>query len=56
MLKDDETVGVVILRAEGEQAHLELDYVTRRYRDLSPGEFVWRESGVLRELGIGIAS
>ena len=33
-------------------AHVELDYVTRRFRDFSPGEFVWRESGLLRALGI----
>jgi hypothetical protein len=52
ILKGDETVGVVIIRAEGEVAHVELDYVTRRFRDFSPGEFVWRESGLLRGLGI----
>ena len=28
-----------------------LDYVTPRYRDFSPGEFVWRRSGLLREHG-----
>jgi hypothetical protein len=52
ILKGDETVGVVIIRAEGDVAHVELDYVTRRFRDFSPGEFVWRESGALRQLGI----
>jgi hypothetical protein len=26
--------------------------VTRRYRDFSPGEFVWRRSGLLAEHGI----
>jgi len=52
VLRGDETVGVVILRVEGEVAHVELDYVTRRFRDFSPGEFVWRESGMLRGLGI----
>ena len=51
ILKGDETVGVVIIRTEGSDAHVELDYVTRRFRDFSPGEFVWRESGVLRDLG-----
>jgi hypothetical protein len=44
-------VGVVIIRSEGDVAHVELDYVTRRYRDFSPGEFVWRKSGLLRDLG-----
>ena len=52
ILKGDETVGVVIMRIADDVAHVELDYVTRRYRDFSPGEFVWRQSGVLRDLGI----
>ena len=50
--KADETVGVVLLREEGETAHVLLDYVTPRYRDFSPGEFVWRRSGLLAERGI----
>jgi hypothetical protein len=52
ILRGDETVGVVIMRVVGEVAHVELDYVTKRFRDFSPGEFVWRQSGVLRNLGI----
>jgi hypothetical protein len=28
-----------------------LDYVTPRFRDFSPGEFVWRRSRLLRESG-----
>ena len=51
VVKGDETVGVVLLRCEGEVAHVQLDYVTPRYRDFSPGEFVWRRSGVLRDRG-----
>lgn len=49
--KGDETVGVVVLRGEGDVARVLLDYVTPRYRDFSPGEFVWRHSGALRGLG-----
>jgi hypothetical protein len=30
---------------------VELDYVTPRFRDFSPGEFVWRRSGLLRDAG-----
>ena len=45
--KGDETVGVVLLRTDGETADVLLDYVTPRYRDFSPGEFVWRRSGML---------
>ncbi|MEV7428760.1 GNAT family N-acetyltransferase [Nocardioides sp. NPDC092400] len=51
VLKGDETVGVVVLREDGDVAHVQLDYVTPRYRDFSPGEFLWRRSGVLRDLG-----
>ena len=47
----DETVGVVLIRGEGEVAQVLLDYVTRRYRDFSPGEFVWRRASRLRERG-----
>jgi hypothetical protein len=49
--KGDETVGVVLLHAEGDTAHVLLDYVTPRFRDFSPGEFVWRRSGMLAEHG-----
>ncbi|MDR7253776.1 hypothetical protein J2X46_002766 [Nocardioides sp. BE266] len=50
--KGDETVGVVLLREDGETANVLLDYVTPRYRDFSPGEFVWRRSGMLADRGI----
>ena len=50
--KGDETVGVVLLRKEGDTAKVLLDYVTPRYRDLSPGEFVWRRSRLLADRGI----
>lgn len=50
--KGDETVGVVLLRADGQTAHVLLDYVTPRYRDFSPGEFVWRRSQLLVDRGI----
>lgn len=49
--KGDETVGVVLLDADGDTARVRLDYVTPRYRDFSPGEFVWRHSGLLAEHG-----
>ncbi|GAA1920634.1 hypothetical protein [Nocardioides hwasunensis] len=50
--KGDETVGVVLLQEEGQVADVKLDYVTPRYRDHSPGEFVWRRSGLLAARGI----
>ncbi|WP_107774641.1 GNAT family N-acetyltransferase [Nocardioides sediminis] len=49
--KGDETVGVVLLHADGDTAHVLLDYVTPRFRDFSPGEFVWRRSGMLADHG-----
>ena len=52
MVKGDETVGVVVLRVEGDVARVLLDYVTLRYRDFTPGEFVWRRSGMLQRLGV----
>ena len=51
VVKGDETVGVVLLRADGDVARVQLDYVTPKYRDFSPGEFVWRRSGLLRGRG-----
>ena len=51
VMKGDEAVGVVLLRAEERVARVLLDYVTPRFRDFSPGEFVWRRSGLLREHG-----
>ena len=50
--RDDETVGVVLLRNAGAgSAQVVLDYVTPRFRDFSPGEFVWRQSRILRDRG-----
>jgi hypothetical protein len=52
VVKGDEAVGVVLLEVEGTDALVRLDYVTPRYRDFSPGEFVWRRSDTLRGLGV----
>lgn len=49
--RGDETVGVVLLQREGDVAHVVLDYVTPRYRDFTPGEFVFRRSDLLRTRG-----
>jgi hypothetical protein len=50
--KGDETVGVVLLHLKGDQASIVLDYVTPRFRDFSPGQFVWRSSAILADRGI----
>jgi hypothetical protein len=52
VLKGDETIGVVIVHDAGEgTAQLLLDFVTPRYRDLSPGEFVFGPEGPFRRHG-----
>jgi hypothetical protein len=52
VLRGDETVGVVVLRDRGDGvAQIELDYVTPRFRDFTPGEFVYRRSGVFARQG-----
>ena len=52
VLHGDEAVGVVLLHDEGDGvAQVVLDYVTPRYRDFSPGEFVWRRSRLLTDNG-----
>ena len=49
--KGDETAGIVLIRPDAAVARVVLDYVTPRYRDFSPGEFVWRRSPRLKERG-----
>jgi hypothetical protein len=48
----DEVVGVVLIGAVGtDVAQVELDYVTARFRDFTPGEFVYRRSHLFTERG-----
>lgn len=50
--RGDETVGVVLVHDAGNGlASIVLDYVTPRFRDFSPGEFVWKRSDALRNHG-----
>jgi hypothetical protein len=51
VVRGDETVGVVLIRRDGDVARVLLDYVTPRYRDFSPGEFVWNRTPRLRARG-----
>lgn len=52
VLHGDETVGMVVVRdAGGGVAEVEMDYVTERFRDFTPGEFVYRRSGVFPAKG-----
>ena len=48
----DETAGVLVVRDAGAgTAQVEIDYVTPRFRDFTPGEYVFRRSGLFREQG-----
>ncbi|WP_298455243.1 hypothetical protein [uncultured Cellulomonas sp.] len=52
VLRGDETVGAVVVRDRGAGvAQIELDYVTPRFRDFTPGEFVYRRSGIFARHG-----
>jgi hypothetical protein len=52
VLRGDETVGMVIVRDAGDGVgEVELDYVTARFRDFTPGEFVYRRSGIFGAKG-----
>ncbi len=49
----EETVGAVVVRDVGlGTAVVELDYVTPRFRDFTPGEFVYGRSGVFADHGV----
>lgn len=53
ILRGDETVGVVLTREAGvDTAEVLLDWVTPAYRDFSPGEFVFRDSGLFSGRGV----
>jgi hypothetical protein len=52
VLRGDETVGMVLVRDAGSgTGEVELDYVTERFRDFTPGEFVYRKSGIFAGKG-----
>lgn len=53
VVRGDETVGVTVVRNEGDgEGIVELDWVSPRFRDFTPGEFVHRRSGVFEGLGL----
>ncbi len=52
VLSGDEVVGIVLVRDLGRgTGQVELDYVTPRFRDFTPGEFVYRRSPVFAAHG-----
>ncbi len=53
IMRGDEAVGVVsITEITDGTAKLGLDYVTERFRDFTPGTFVYRDSGMFERLGV----
>lgn len=53
VLADGETVGVVLARRTSPgEAHVDLDYVLPRFRDFTPGEFVYRADGPFARAGV----
>ncbi|MCU0279841.1 MAG: hypothetical protein MUE31_13255 [Candidatus Nanopelagicales bacterium] len=53
VVRGDETVGVVTIAEIREgTADISLDYVTERFRDFSPGTFVYEDSGMFERLGV----
>lgn len=52
ILHGEETAGYVLLHDAGDGlAQIDLDYVTERFRTLSPGQFVFHNSGLLPDKG-----
>jgi hypothetical protein len=52
VVSGDEVVGAVLVRDAGDGvARVELDYVTPRFRDFTPGEFVYRRSRLFTARG-----
>jgi hypothetical protein len=52
VMRGDETVGMVVVRdVGGGVGEVQLDYVTERFRDFTPGEFVYRKSGIFADKG-----
>ncbi|MBO3095324.1 hypothetical protein [Cellulomonas dongxiuzhuiae] len=53
VVRGDETVGVVLVRDVGDGTGVvALDWVTPRFRDFTPGEFVYRDSDVFVRHGL----
>jgi len=53
VVRGDEAVGVVVVAAtQAGEGRVELDWVTPRFRDFTPGEFVYARSGVFTEHGV----
>lgn len=53
VMRGDEAVGVVVVAdTTNDTARISLDYVTERFRDFSPGRFVYENSGLFDRMGV----
>jgi hypothetical protein len=53
VMRGDEAVGVVVVEVTTDDtARISLDYVTPRFRDFTPGRFVYENSGLFDRLGV----
>lgn len=52
VLHQDETVGMVLIHNDNDgTARVLLDYVSPRFRDFTPGQYLFRDSGLLKSRG-----
>ncbi|MCI1641147.1 MAG: hypothetical protein LKI58_11610 [Actinomyces sp.] len=52
VLHGDETIGVIVAEVHSQWAEIVLDLVTPRFRDLSPGRFVYSQARLADVLGV----
>ena len=52
VLHEDETIGAVIVEPHGDGADLLVDFVTPRFRDFTPGRFIYGEGGLAERLHV----
>ncbi|WP_300048158.1 hypothetical protein [Trueperella sp.] len=49
-LHEDEVIGLFALSADGDTGHILIDYVTERFRDLTPGTFLYNNAELFARL------
>ena len=52
IMHDDEVVGLFGIRPEESTGHIVIDFVTERFRDFTPGTFLYNNEQIFTELGV----
>ncbi|MDV6239223.1 hypothetical protein R3J22_06755 [Trueperella bernardiae] len=52
LMHEDEVIGLFALRPEGDTGHILIDYVTERFRDLTPGAFLYGNASLFEGLAV----